>query len=187
MAAVHRHLRRAHGQPQGTHVGTARRRAPGPLLDILADGDDAARFAAVHDFLAAILLPDTGIRTDFIDTAMAWAEDPASPPISDLIAATGLSARQVDRLCRHYFGGSPKQLHRVFRALNIAHALAIGETDDWRDVIDGHYDQSHLIRDFRDRIGCTPRAFMADRRMMMRHDIQLRLAVEGLRRYCLIG
>lgn len=149
--------------------------------------DDEALFAAIEAYLLAILIEGVDLHSAFIETALAWIEDPEAPGVPDLVMASGLSSRQVDRLCRRYFGGSPKQVQRVFRALNIAYKLAMDEAEDWRDIVDAHYDQSHMIRDFKDRIGCTPNQFIKERRMMMRFDIEQRQKIPGLRRYGLIG
>ncbi|MGV6849600.1 MAG: helix-turn-helix domain-containing protein [Marinibacterium sp.] len=148
---------------------------------------DEEMFRAVEAFLLATQRDDVAVREDFLKVAMDWISDPASPGVGDLVAKSGLSDRQVDRLCRIYFGASPKRVHRVFRVLNTAHRMATEDVTDWREVAGSYFDQSHLIRDFRDLIGCTPGTFMAERRMMMRFDIELRQQVAGLPRYCLIG
>ena len=160
----------------------------GDLLSCLAaGGDDERLFGAIEGFLNGALIDDPPPRWDFIAPAMAWASDPECPGIEDLATRTGLSARQVDRLCRYYLGGSPKKVHRVFRALNIAYRLTVEGAEDWRDVVEPFYDQSHFIRDFKDRIGCTPSEFTGERLKMLRLDLEQKSRVEGTPRYCLIG
>ena len=53
----------------------------------------------------------------------AWLEDSQSPEIDDLIAATGLSRRQVERKCNALYGAPPKLLARKYRALRAAVAM----------------------------------------------------------------
>ncbi|MEM9634042.1 MAG: AraC family transcriptional regulator [Pseudomonadota bacterium] len=148
---------------------------------------DEELFEAAETFLRGAVRDAAPARYDFIKIALDWITDPESPSVPDLIARTGLSSRQVDRLCREYFGGSPKQVHRVFRALNIAYRLTTEEDTAVQDIAGPYFDQSHLIRDFRDRIGCTPREFRQSRVNMMRFDVALRQAIPDLPRYALIG
>ncbi|GAB4510891.1 MAG: hypothetical protein Tsb0019_05790 [Roseibium sp.] len=161
---------------------------PDPIVTQLGQpGTDEALFLDIERFLIDALICDPPPRWDFIAPAVAWATDPACPGIDELIDRTGLSARQVDRLCRYHFGGSPKQVHRVFRALNIAYRLTIEGARDWREVIDPFYDQSHYIKEFKDRIGCTPSEFTGERLKMIRHDLEQKSMVPDTPRYCLIG
>lgn len=158
------------------------------VLTSLADvASDEEAFTTVETFVWDALLTVPPPRPDFVNTAMAWATDPECPGIETLVAQSGLSSRQVDRLCRYYFGGSPKQVHRVFRSLNIAYRLTIDGADDWQEVVAPFYDQSHFIRDFKDRIGCTPSEFTGERLMMMRHDLEQKAKIADIPRYCLIG
>ena len=77
----------------------------------------------------------------------AWLEDSQSPEIDDLIAATGLSRRQVERKCNAIYGAPPKLLARKFRALRAAVAMR-GRDLSFDDAVgQGFYDQSHLIRE----------------------------------------
>lgn len=158
------------------------------ILSALADpSEDETLFHGVENFLTGALRKASPARHDFLDIAMEWVTDPESPGIPDLVARTGLSSRQVDRLCREYFGGSPKQVHRVFRALQIAYRLTTEEETELQDIAGPYFDQSHLIRDFRDRIGCTPRQFRRQRMNMMRFDVSLRQQLPNMSRYALIG
>ncbi|MBB93085.1 MAG: hypothetical protein CML68_00550 [Rhodobacteraceae bacterium] len=150
-------------------------------------GDDEALFATVTGFIDSALRRDPPPRWDFLRATMDWAVDPDSPGVAALVERTGVSSRTVDRLCRHYFGDSPKQVHRVFRALQVCHALATRRDADIADLIGPYCDQSHLIRDFKSRIGCTPERFRRDRAGMMQHDLALRAQVPDMPLYSLIG
>jgi AraC-like DNA-binding protein len=99
----------------------------------------------------------------FIRTVDAWLEAALVPELADLETATGLSRRQIERLCRKHYGAPPKFLVRKYRALRAANAIANGD-GEWQDFIDGaYYDQSHFIRDTKEFTGMTPGA-IRDRR-----------------------
>ena len=149
-------------------------------------GDEAA-FMTLEDILRAYLNRESPVRRDFLDVAMDWALDPSSPSIETLVERTGLSHRQVDRLCRQYFGGSPKQVHRVYRALNVAYRLASDPTLAWNDVAGAFHDQAHFSKDFKDRLGCRPSEFMNGQIMMMRFDIEKRLEIPHKTRFSLLA
>ena len=53
----------------------------------------------------------------FTDVVDAWSTADVSPDVDTLIAATGLSGRQVERLANRIYGAPPKLLARKFRAL----------------------------------------------------------------------
>lgn len=91
----------------------------------------------------------------FTRTVDAWLTASASPRIDDLVSATGLSVRQVERMTKRFYGASPKLLARKYRALRAASAL-MRNAGDGADVGDGFYDQSHLIRELKWFTGITP-------------------------------
>src|SRR3546814_12192628 len=82
-----------------------------------------------------------------------------SPNVDALIAETGLSGRQVERLTNRIYGAPPKLLARKYRALRIASSLS-GEGVDWQDLMgDAFYDQYHFIRECQSVKGQTPTQF----------------------------
>ncbi len=68
----------------------------------------------------------------------------------------GISPRQFRRRCLEASGLTPKHLCRVLRFRRVC-ALA-GPRVEWAEVAAaaGYFDQSHLIRDFREFTGTTP-------------------------------
>ncbi|THD37817.1 MAG: AraC family transcriptional regulator [Sphingomonas sp.] len=93
----------------------------------------------------------------FAQQVDTWLEDSQSPEIDDLIAATGLSRRQVERKCNAIYGAPPKLLARKFRALRAAVAMR-GRDLSFDDAVGhGFYDQSHLIREVKQFTGLTPK------------------------------
>ena len=105
---------------------------------------------------------------------------PAGIRISDVVDEIGYSRRHVRGLVRRWVGLSPKQYGRIRRFQQVLTSVAQGapavdlETasllrapspaePDWAEVAvaHGYYDQSHLIRDFKEFAGLTPRAYVS--------------------------
>ena len=84
-------------------------------------------------------------------------------PVEGLARELGVSRRQLERAFRRRTGMTPMQLGRVIRFQNVFRALP-ESGGDWISVaLDcGYYDQSHLIRDFREFAGESPRAFLRE-------------------------
>ena len=120
----------------------------------------------------------TDAETAFIAETDAWLADERSPRVDVLQDATGLSARQVARLCNRYYGAPPKYLARKYRALRSALILA-RDNVDWADLCDDtFYDQSHFIREFKHFIGLTPNQLRDDASLVIRLTMNRR-DVEG--------
>jgi len=66
----------------------------------------------------------------------------------------GMGERQVQRLCKEYFAGSPTHLRRKFRAIGAAIRIYQGAPLD--DVIGPFADQSHMINELKHFTGHTP-------------------------------
>jgi AraC-like DNA-binding protein len=91
----------------------------------------------------------------------AWLTDKVNPQVGDLLDATGMSARQVERLALKLYGAPPKGLARKYRALRSAVRLGLQPEAGWEAAASGaFYDQSHFIRDFRRYVGMTPSQFV---------------------------
>jgi AraC-like DNA-binding protein len=119
--------------------------------------------ADVHEgaaMMSDMLRPATAHR-DFAVIAFTqivddWLMASMSPDIDDLIAPTGLSPRQLERLCKHCFGMPPKMLARKYRALRAARALHGSGKEDQAGIVSAFYDQSHMIREIKHFAGQTP-------------------------------
>lgn len=85
-----------------------------------------------------------------------WLSSASSPDIDELIAESGLSKRQVERMTKRFYGSPPKLLARKYRALRAASALIRHEAGTEDLLEDGFYDQSHLIRELKQFTGITP-------------------------------
>lgn len=161
---------------------------PHAMRDQLAHApNDTAMLAAADDLFRSLLAP-RAVNRAFLDAASAWLLDSHSPGVEELSAAVDVSDRQLERLCKHYFGGSPKRLHRKFRALHVCNRLAVTGETDWRQAAgDQFYDQAHFIKEFKELIGCTPGEFIRGKNMMIRFDLEKRLEIPHASGFSLIG
>lgn len=126
--------------------------------------DDSEGVAAVDAFLLDWLARARATPCWFTRLADAWLTETRTPEVDALVAASGMSARSVERLSRRLYGASPKLLARKYRCLGAAVRLGNGEVGGWQDLVeDGlFYDQAHVIREFRQFIGMTPARFIAE-------------------------
>ncbi len=92
---------------------------------------------------------------DFTRVVDDWLASP-HPEVDDLVRATGLSRRQVERRCNAYYGSPPKLLARKYRALKATIAMARGQSNADALSDGGFYDQSHFIREIKAFTGVTP-------------------------------
>jgi len=101
------------------------------------------------------------------------------PNVDDLVRATGLSRRQVERRCNAYYGSPPKLLARKYRALRATIAIANGQSNADALLDGGFYDQSHFIREIKAFTGVTPKHIQTDLPTLATLTLK-RAAFEGL-------
>lgn len=133
----------------------------GPWIDEVATAlenaaDVEARLVIGNNFAREVLTRDEAAPLWFIRTVDQWLTASASPQVPELVEATGMSIRSVERMTKHYYGLSPRMLARKYRAVRAASALARGEGLDAAQLGDAFYDQSHLIREIKRFAGATP-------------------------------
>jgi AraC-like DNA-binding protein len=110
-----------------------------------------------------------------------WLTASPAPEVDDLVAATGVSVRQIERLAKRYYGASPKLLARKYRALQAAVRMGTGAATDWSEAAGEYfYDQSHFIREFKQFVGMTPSKFLTESAPVMRLTIAGRQALPGM-------
>jgi AraC-like DNA-binding protein len=142
-----------------------------------ATQDFDARVAIFEDMLVTLMTRQQPVYQEFVGQVNAWLADATAPDINDLVDLTGLSLRQVQRSCKRYFGSPPKVLARKYRALRAAVAITHGDADLDDLLVDGFYDQSHVIREIKYFTGMTPRAF-AEHPTELNREIAKRIALE---------
>jgi AraC-like DNA-binding protein len=83
----------------------------------------------------------------------------ASTPVGEVARQLGISARTLERRFLAVAGLSPKRFARIVRLRAAWEAAAAGD-EGWASIAadHGYFDQSHLIRDFRELTGSTPAA-----------------------------
>ena len=124
---------------------------------------------ALEDFIRSVcLLPGRMPSQDHVTLLAAietWLDSAFSPPVKDLYASVSLGQRQVQRLCRRYYGVPPAQLVKRYRAIRAAMLLANDQlSGDLRDeVLEAYFDQAHLIHDVRRYTGRTPKMLAKER------------------------
>ena len=136
----------------------------GALADRLREaGSDSFRVQIASSFLLA-RFSDGGPSARPVEFAIARMLDRRGPvPIESLAREIGLTRRQLERSFRRRAGLTPMQLGRVIRFQNVFRALPAAGADWVSVALDcGYYDQSHLIRDFREFTGESPRAFLRE-------------------------
>lgn len=96
-----------------------------------------------------------------VEAIGGWLASSFDPALADLYAGLAISPRQVQRICRRFFGVAPAQVAKRFRALRAAMLLAQpGLSKDVHDqLMATYFDQAHLIRDIRRYTGRTPSQF----------------------------
>ncbi len=115
-----------------------------------------AKLVIGNNFVREVLTRGEAPPLWFIRTVDEWLTASPSPQVPDLVDATGMSIRSVERMTKHYYGLSPRMLARKYRAVRAASALARGEGLDSAQLGDAFYDQSHLIREIKRFAGATP-------------------------------
>lgn len=122
----------------------------------------AARFALLDAFFLR-RMADAKRET----AAVAWAfarlkARPGRLRIGDLAGEIGWSRKHLVSRFRAEVGLAPKTLDRVLRFERMLRLVEQGGAPLAALALDGGYfDQAHMIRDFRDFAGCTPRDYLA--------------------------
>ncbi len=122
---------------------------------------DAERAAVVEAFLRARL----PARDPLAETAAAVVgrilERPELRKVEDVVRATGMSERELQRLFREYVGVSPKWVIQRYRLHEALARIEEGGAFDFAALAQelGYFDQAHFTRDFRALVGVTPGAY----------------------------
>jgi AraC-like DNA-binding protein len=156
----------------------------GPAIVEAADqmraaADVDARVAIAASFVRQSITAAGSRWLAFARQVDAWLAGSPSPDLDELVAATGLSRRQVERRCNALYGAPPKVLARKYRALRAASALNSGSATLDELLADGFYDQPHLIREVKRFTGMTPRQMRDQPGLLAQLTISQRNALHG--------
>lgn len=112
---------------------------------------------AFLEFLPPARPPDDKVMQAVFRVLRSNGED----AIGDVADAVELSPRQLRRRFRREVGLTPKELARIQRMRASAVEAVADVTEPWIDIAakQGYADQAHLIREFRDLLGLTPKSF----------------------------
>lgn len=127
---------------------------------ILATDDPAEMVAAMETYLLG-LDPAPDPQADEVRRLVALAEsDRSIVRATQLAASAGTSLRTLERLFGDYVGIGPKWVIQRFRVLEVAARAHAGPVDWAATAVElGFSDQAHLVRVFRDVVGCPPATY----------------------------
>jgi len=97
-------------------------------------------------------------------------------PIRKLAKEVGLSERRFIQVFRSEIGMTPKAFSRVQRFQRARIFIERVEIPDWPSVAMqfGYFDQSHLIREFREFSGASPEAYWRQHRGLIAGDVHIK-------------
>ena len=179
----------------GTGVALSNVKAPGYVDRMVPCDEWGLPGAAALDLIEPISNPEATLEAlealirQIIDRAGAILPDPVStrfeatcfsnPSISigEFARVCGVDQRRLERIVTRDFGMPPKQVLRRARALDMASQLrGVADFDEADEQALRFYDQSHLIREFTDLFGMTPRQFIATPQPILTSALESRQA-----------
>jgi AraC-like DNA-binding protein len=137
---------------------------PGRARDLKRRLDDAKSIQeAMRILLANLPAPDAALTpTQRAIEALAMANGNAD--LDSAAHQANLSVRQFRRRCLEESGLTPKRLCRVLRFRHVCRMAGAAGRLNWSDLAleADYFDQSHLIRDFREFTGRSPMAVFSN-------------------------
>ncbi len=133
-----------------------------PILALIrGNEDDDAKAARIGAYLTSIA--DRPVpREDRIFALHDALRDPLVGEVSTLQARLGMSVKALERLCRRYFGFTPKLLLRRQRFVRSLARFMLDPSLSWLAALDGQYhDQAQFVREFRGFMGISPSEYAA--------------------------
>jgi AraC-like DNA-binding protein len=126
---------------------------------LLETPDALARLLCVENFLLRRCLSGNGIHPLVNWASQLLAASGGRLGTRQLVRESGYSRKHLATLFKEHVGVAPKTLARIHRFQSALKTITAGNTPDWCQLaLDaGYYDQAHLINEFRDLSGLTPR------------------------------
>lgn len=82
-------------------------------------------------------------------------------PVSQAASLCAVERRKLERVVRRDFGMAPRQVMRRARALDMAsHLRGVADFEEREEIALRYYDESHLIHEFTELFGMSPRQFV---------------------------
>ena len=123
-----------------------------------------ARMIGYAEALLCSVRPERDWMAEQVATLVSRiTADPGLRRVDQLAAASGMTARSLQRLFADYVGVSPKWVMRRARLHEAAQRADSGEVVDWAALAFdlGYADQAHLTRDFTATLGISPTRYAA--------------------------
>lgn len=133
-------------------------------LQFLERENDAERWLQLLEELIRRIIAQSGAEPPDPITARfeALAFTDPSVGVAAFARECGVDQRRLERIVRRDFGMAPKQVLRRARALDMASFLrGVADQAEAEELQLRYYDQSHLIREFTELFGMSPRQFAA--------------------------
>lgn len=137
---------------------------PGDMtLAMLEQGSTPEQWLAMLEAISRKIIEESGGRKPDAVTArfeeLAFT-DPAAN-IGHFAREIGVDQRRLERIVGRDFGLPPKQVLRRARVLDMAsHLRGVADGEEADELELRYYDQSHMIRDFVEYFGMTPKQFV---------------------------
>jgi AraC-like DNA-binding protein len=140
--------------------------------------DPEAQVQVMEDVMRRVLAHTKAAPPDPVSArfeALAYSDPNAS--VAEFARSCGIGERQLERIVRRDFGMSPKKVLRRARALDMASYLrGVADEEEAGELELRYYDQSHLIREFVQLFGMSPRQFVAKPQPLMTIALESRQA-----------
>lgn len=128
---------------------------------LLGAADEREQVERIERFLRPHARPPDGAATTVRRLFARITSDPDLRTAEELVAASGVGARELQRLFGRLVGASPKWVLRRHRLIEAARLLEAGEALPLAALgaALGYFDQAHFIRDFKATVGRTPGSY----------------------------
>ncbi len=144
------------------HVGPEDR--VGPEVRVGPEDEADVRMIGYAEALLCSVRPERDRMAEQVAALVSRiTADPGLRRVDQLAAASGMTARSLQRLFADYVGVSPKWVMRRARLHEAAGRADSGEPVDWALLASdlGYADQAHLTRDFTTTLGVSPTRYAA--------------------------
>ena len=151
-----------------------------PLSEVLCDPSvpTAQQFDAIVEAMENLARP-CRVEETIVRIHRALVDEDLSS-VAEFAERSSMSMRSLERLCRRYFGFTPKLLMRRQRFMRSLSAFMLHRGSKWSDVMDDHYhDQAQFSREFRQFMTMNPSEYAALPHPFLDSFIEARTRMRG--------